>query len=160
MDDVEGALGGLAALGVSRIAVAGDSAGGGLALATGTPDAAGAGRIVGIAAMSPWIDLTLSAESMTLRADVDSLLSQDALEMAARSDLGTPPASDPRLPNLDADLSGLPPKRIHTGDAEVLPDDTRRYAARAEAAGPSAPFSTSPGSMAAASLGATSPTSP
>ena len=124
---------GLRALSYRRIAVAGDSAGGGLALAL----AAGAprGTFAGVVALSPWIDLTLSGETMAIRADADPILSRQALADAARLYLGAHRADDPQLPGLAMDLSTLPPVRIHVGDAEVLLDDAQGFAQRAEAAG-------------------------
>ncbi|TNC64920.1 NAD-dependent epimerase/dehydratase family protein [Rubellimicrobium roseum] len=123
---------GLRALGYSRIAVAGDSAGGGLALAL----AAGAprGTFAGLVALSPWIDLNLTGESMATRADADPILSRQALAAAVPLYLGTHGANDPRLPSLPMDLSTLPPVRIHVGDAEVLLDDARRFAQQAASA--------------------------
>lgn len=134
-DDLEAIHAGLLKLGYERIAVVGDSAGAGLALSSIAGGMAKSGRIVGVVAMSPWIDMSLSGESMVTRADADPLLSRETLAEAAALYLGNADARDPRLPNLGGDLSAMPPVRIHVGDAEVLLDDSLRFAKRAEEAG-------------------------
>jgi uncharacterized protein YbjT (DUF2867 family) len=122
-------------LSYQRIAVVGDSAGAGLALNSVAGGVARSGRIVGVVAMSPWIDMSVSGESMVTRADQDPLLSRETLANAAKLYLGKGGAGDPRLNKLDGDLSTMPPVRIHVGDAEVLLDDSLRFAEKAEEAG-------------------------
>jgi acetyl esterase/lipase len=118
------------------IAIAGDSAGGGLTLATlvalrdaGDPLPAAA------VAMSPWTDLALTGESLSTRADADVMIKPAAIGDDAATYLA---GADPRHPYaspLYADLHGLPPVLIHVGDAEVILDDSTRFAAKARAAG-------------------------
>lgn len=120
----------------SRVALAGDSAGGGLTIAallalrdSTTPLPAAA------ACISPWLDLTCSGESMTTRASVDPMLQRGpALKLAAAyldgADAATPLASP-----LFADPAGLPPILLHVGTAEVLLDDSTRFGERARSAG-------------------------
>ena len=120
----------------AAIPIAGDSAGGGLALATlvalrdaGYPLPAAA------VAMSPWTDLALTGESLSTRADVDVMIRPDGMRASAATYLA---GADPRHPYaspLYADLHGLPPILIHVGDAEVILDDSTRFAAKARAAG-------------------------
>jgi acetyl esterase/lipase len=120
----------------AAIAVAGDSAGGGLTLATlvalrdaGDPLPAAA------VAISPWTDLALTGESLTTRADVDVMIKPDGMREDAETYLA---GADPRHPYaspLYADLHGLPPILIHVGDAEVILDDSTRFAAKARDAG-------------------------
>lgn len=121
----------------SRLAIAGDSAGGGLTVATllalraeGTPLPAAA---VGL---SPWVDLTQTAPSFDTRATVDPMVSRTGLQVMASAYLGS---ADPRTPLASPlfaeDLGGLPPIHIEVGDCEVLLDDSTRLAARIEAAG-------------------------
>jgi acetyl esterase/lipase/uncharacterized protein YbjT (DUF2867 family) len=124
----------LLGLDFERIAIVGDSAGGGLALnsvAGGLPEA---DRIVGVVAMSPWIDLTVSGETMATRDAQDPLLSRDTLGDAARLYLATASADDPRVRQLDGEVSGMPPVRIHVGDDEVLLSDSLAFAAKADKA--------------------------
>ena len=132
--DLRALHGGLIKLGFDRIALCGDSAGGGLALSF---RAAGIepGEVAGIVAMSPWIDLSLSSDSMATREASDPLLSRETLAAAAAFYIGEANINDARLATLDGDISSLPPIRIHVGDAEVLLDDSLRFAKKADEAG-------------------------
>jgi monoterpene epsilon-lactone hydrolase len=119
-----------------RIVVAGDSAGGGLTLATllalrdrGRPQPA-----LGVA-ISPWTDLTLSGESMTSMADRDPMVTRGGLQrMADWYAAGCDPTESLVSP-LFADPTGLPPLLIHVGEVETLRDDAVRFADRAAKAG-------------------------
>ena len=120
----------------ARIAVAGDSAGGGLTVATlvAIRDAKlplpGAG-----ACLSPWVDLEGIGESMTTKAGADPIVQKAGLLQMAAAYLD---GKDPRTPlaaPLYADLSGLPPLLIQVGTAETLLDDASRLAERARKAG-------------------------
>ncbi|MGW1167329.1 alpha/beta hydrolase [Streptomyces sp. NPDC002550] len=115
-----------------RIAVAGESAGAGLAMATllaarraGLPQPAAA------LLLSPWVDLTQSGRSLESKAEVDPSMTATALRVRAADYLGD---ADPRgelaSPAL-ADLRGLPPMLVQAGSHEVLLDDAVRLAARA-----------------------------
>jgi acetyl esterase/lipase len=133
VEDAEAAYRGLADLGFRRIAVVGDSAGGGLALiATARmTQAARDGATpspVAVCVMSPWTDLTLSGDSFASRAEHDPLLSRGALENARRLYLGQADAKNPLVSPLYGDLAGMPPVLLHVGEDEVLLDDARRYA--------------------------------
>jgi acetyl esterase/lipase len=118
----------------ARIAFLGESAGGGLVLATLL-----AARDVGLplpssaVVISPWTDLTLSGESMTNRAEADPTLAKDALAAAAAGYAGQTDPADPLLSPVFADLHGLPPLLIQVGSNEILLDDAVRLAARAAA---------------------------
>ena len=117
--------------------VAGDSAGGGLTLATllaarergvAMPNAA-----IGISA---WTDMAVTGESITTRADADPLITDAAMiKQMAAAYVGGGNAEDPLASPVYADYAGLPPLLLQVGDAEVLLDDTRRVAERASAAG-------------------------
>ena len=123
-------------LGAQSIAVAGDSAGGGLAVAL-LVAARDAGEALPAAAvlMSPTVDLTSSGASMTERADQDpistpALLRQLAADYLAGADPRTPLASP-----LFAALTGLPPLLIQVGTADLRLSDSERLAKGASEAG-------------------------
>ncbi len=117
--------------------VAGDSAGGGLTLATllaardqgvDQPNAA-----IGI---SVWTDLAITGETIQTRAEADPLITDSAMVkgMAAQY-LGDADAEDPLASPLYADYAGLPPLLLQVGDAEILLSDTTRVTKKARAAG-------------------------
>jgi len=120
----------------TRVAIAGDSAGGGLAAALLL-----AARHAGVAMpatavlLSPWVDLTLSGESMDLRSDRDPMCSRESLSRSAEWYAGHEDPACPLVSPLFGDLTGLPPLLVLVGTAEVLLDDSRRFAAAADAAG-------------------------
>jgi acetyl esterase/lipase len=120
----------------ARTVIAGDSAGGGLTVAT-LVALRDAGEPLPAAAVciSPWLDMEGKGESLKTRADRDPWIQPDLIALGAEMYLA---GADPRNPlanALHADLSGLPPLLIQVGDAEVLLDDSTRLAARAKAAG-------------------------
>ena len=130
----------------AQIFLAGDSAGGGLAVATAI---ALRDRHLpmcgGIAAISPWVDLTCSGESMTSRAAVDIEITRAGLlEMAATYLNGADPAQPLASPVL-ADLTGLPPLLCLVGGDEVLLDDSVRLVRNAAIAGIDATLSITAG---------------
>jgi epsilon-lactone hydrolase len=119
-----------------RVAIAGDSAGGGLsaALLVALRDA-GDPLPACAALISPWTDLTMTAATYETRADADPMIARDRLAVDAASYLA---GADPRTPlasPLHADLRDLPPVLVHVGDAECLLDDSVVFAERAAAAG-------------------------
>ncbi len=122
------------------LALAGDSAGGTLAL-NAMIARAGQGRALPSAAyfMSAWTDLTASGESYRSRAELDPIHQQAMIVAMARSALG-PDASaeDPKLSPMFADaalLAALPPMLFQVGGRETLVSDSEQFAARARAAG-------------------------
>jgi len=119
-----------------RIAVAGDSAGGGLAAATlvAIRDAKLPTPAAG-ALLSPWVDLEGIGESMTTRAKIDPVVQKEGLIGMAAAYLQGQDVRTPLAAPLYADLKGLPPLLIQVGDAETLLDDSKRLEARAKAAG-------------------------
>jgi acetyl esterase/lipase len=124
----------LGAYGPSRLAVAGESAGGGLALATLL--AAGREGLAMPAAafvMSPWTDLTLSGASVDTKADVDPVLHRAALDLRAREYAGDRPRTDPLVSPVFGDFHGFPPLLVQAGSHECLLDDAVRLAGRAAA---------------------------
>jgi acetyl esterase/lipase len=118
-----------------RIAIAGDSAGGGLTVAAllALREAGDPLPAAGIC-ISPWLDLTLSGASMDTKADVDPMVTRETLRPMADAYLA---GADPKTPTaspLFADLTGLPPLLVQVGTAETLLDDSRRLAERAKSA--------------------------
>lgn len=119
-----------------RIVVAGDSAGGNLALITAIAlRDAGAPLPGGLVLLSPWTDMSSSGKSMGSRAERDRILTVLAISKAAETFAAGLPLADPRLSPLFARLDGLPPMLIQVGDDEVLLDDSTRLAAAARKAG-------------------------
>ena len=119
-----------------RMAVAGDSAGGGLTLATMARLGQMGHPLPGaIACLSPWTDMTMTGASIQGKAAADPLVKHDSLENCAQWYLGDGDRSDTLASPLFADLSGLPPLLIQVGSEEILLDDAVRLAARAEQAG-------------------------
>jgi acetyl esterase/lipase len=120
----------------SRIFLAGDSAGGGLALATllAARDAGGPAPSAAVT-LSAWTDLAMTGESFTTRAQIDPMLPAIHMHACAAAYLCETPAQAPLASPLYGDLAGLPPLLMQVGDEEVLLDDTVRFGARAREAG-------------------------
>jgi monoterpene epsilon-lactone hydrolase len=117
VDDAIAAYQGLSADGYSRLALVGDSAGGGLALSLLllTTAASKTGSVLQPAAaavMSPWTDLALTGDSIATRSSADPLITRDALEKAAQLYLGGQDLCDAQASPLYGDLTGLPPVRL------------------------------------------------
>jgi acetyl esterase/lipase len=138
-DDVHAAYRGIVERETRAVAIVGDSAGGGLALALIASTCAAAKKSGALApcagvAMSPWTDLALRGLSLESRAEADPFLTKAALARAAAEYLARENARTPQASPLYGDLRGLPPLRLHTGTDEILLDDSRRYAQNARAA--------------------------
>jgi monoterpene epsilon-lactone hydrolase len=120
-----------------RIVVAGDSAGGGLTIATLLAlRAAGSHLPAAAVCMSPWVDLTQTAPSYAGRGPVDPMVSKVGLDLMAQAYLGDcDPRSELASPLFAADLGGLPPVLIEVGENEVLLDDSVRLADRLRSSG-------------------------
>jgi monoterpene epsilon-lactone hydrolase len=134
VDDGTAAYVGLLAQGVDpgQIAFAGESAGGGLAVAVllalreaGTPLPSGA------YVMSPYADLTLAGETLNQRAARDAVLNPAGLRARVPDYVGSADAANPLISPIFGDLRGLPPLLIHVGSNEILLSDAVRLATRA-----------------------------
>lgn len=119
-----------------RIAIGGDSAGGGLTLATALalrdnheplPSA--------LFLISPWTDLTFSGDSVRTRADRDPLLKPHSNDWLLEAYAGSWPLTHPYISPLFADPRGLPPTLIQVGSEEILFDDSARLEVRLKEAG-------------------------
>jgi acetyl esterase/lipase len=119
----------------SALAVGGDSAGGGLAVAllVALRDAGEALPAAGVC-LSPWVDLTHGGASLDELAAHDPQLTRAYLERFAALYLAGADPRDPGASPLFADLAGLPPLLVQVGGRELLRDDGVRLAERASAA--------------------------
>jgi acetyl esterase/lipase len=118
------------------VIVAGDSAGGGLALALILRLQETSGPLpAGVVVLSPWADLSLTSESLERNAEADPVLSREALQAWSEAYLAGASPTDPLASPVFGDYSGWPPMLIFTGSADVLEDDARRVAEAARKAG-------------------------
>jgi acetyl esterase/lipase len=117
--------------GLRRLILAGDSAGGGLALAVACVlrDAAMAGPDA-LVLMSPWLDLSLSGPRLQADQIDDPILSKRNLQILADLYRGDIPAVDAGVSPLFADLSNLPPLLVQKAQKDLLAEDAERLAAR------------------------------
>ena len=111
----------------------GESAGGGLVLATliklrelnfEMPSTA--------VCLSPWVDLAGTGESMVTKADIDPILSIEEMNFLVKQYVGEYNLHNPLISPLYADLHGLPPLFIQVGTSEMILDDSLRIAQKAE----------------------------
>jgi acetyl esterase/lipase len=129
----------------STVFLAGDSAGGGLALgqAMRMRDA-GTAPVAGLILFSPWVDVTMTNPDIATIQPRDPMLGAAGLEVAGR--WWAAPA-DPRTPlvsPLFGDLGGLPPTTIFMGGRDILSPDARLLADKIGSAGGSVDFRFSP----------------
>ena len=116
-------------VGADRLCVMGDSAGGGLTLAT--VQAARAEGLDGpscLVLLSPWLDLTGDADSHRRNVDSELLIRPEAIGRCTRWYLGDTAADDPVVSPLFGELAGLPPMHVELSDDEILADDGIRLA--------------------------------
>lgn len=124
------------AAGASGVALAGDSAGGGVAVACAQAALAEAlPAPVALGLISPWVDLTLSGESYRTNAGRDAMLATSSIERGANAYAASLTPSDPVCSPLFGDLAGLPPMLIQTGSNDTLRSDAESLAERAREAG-------------------------
>ncbi len=138
LDDAFDAYQGLLDTGVdpAAVAVAGDSAGGGLALALLQRVRAEGLPMPGAAVLfSPWVDLTCSGTSIDTNDETDDMLSAAALRTAAAFYAGTFDLHTPGISPLFGDLSGLPPLFVTVDNSETLLDDSLRLVDRCRSVG-------------------------
>ncbi len=138
LDDAVAAAGWLGDQGIEpgKVAFIGDSAGGGLAVATAL-SLRDAGRPLpaALVCLSPWTDLTGSGESVKTCARLDPLLKADSGKVIVPAYLGDTDPRSPLVSPIFADLTGLPPLLIQVGDHEILLSDSLRLADVAREAG-------------------------
>lgn len=138
LDDAVSAYRWLLGQGISPagIVLAGDAAGGGLAIATAMALRDGGAPLPrAIVTLSPWADLAFTGLSMLTNAKRDTVLNWETLALCARHYLRKTLPTNPFASPLYGNFKGLPPLLIHAGSEELLKDDATRIAEKAEAAG-------------------------
>ena len=114
----------------------GDSAGGGLAAAHTLACLQRGGAVpAGLVLISPWVDLTQTAETYVSRAQTDVMFSKESADDASALYLQGHDPRDPLASPQFADVAGFPPTQIFAGGQETLLDDSLEFAARAARAG-------------------------
>ncbi|KHD75784.1 alpha/beta hydrolase [Actinoplanes utahensis] len=108
-----------------RVYLAGDSAGGGLALLAAQAVGGPAGGVAGVTAIAPWLDLSISNPEVDLIEPHDPWLKRPGLRPIAAAWAGDVPLRDPRLSPLFGDLSALPPLQILVGTCDITLADCR-----------------------------------
>lgn len=116
----------------SRIVLAGDSAGGNLALVTAL---CAEDRPAAVVAISPWVDLTARGGSLESNSSFDYAEPKDFEAWAGAYLKNGGSARDPRVSPLFAELAKLPPTLVLLGGAEMLHDQVTAFVTRAQAAG-------------------------
>jgi monoterpene epsilon-lactone hydrolase len=134
VEDARSAYEGLISQGVdpNSIALAGESAGGGLVTAT-LLALRDAGRPLPSSAfvMSPYVDLTLSGTTFLDKQAVDPILTPEGVRLRVPDYVGGAAPSDPYISPIFGDLRGLPPMLIQVGSHEILLSDAVRLAGTA-----------------------------
>jgi acetyl esterase/lipase len=129
-----------------RLVLMGDSAGGGLALASAqVARDRGQAQPDRIVLISPWLDVTMTHPDQPAIARTDGMLRLDGLAEAGRHYAGTLDPADPRVSPLNGTLAGLAPLTTLCGTHDVLLPDSRRLAARAAEAGLEIDYHEAPG---------------
>ncbi len=120
----------------ATVAIAGDSAGGGLTLAVLLRAKTEGVPLPGAAVLfSPWTDLTCSGASVDRNDQADDMLSAAALRAAAACYAGPCDLNNPEISPLFGDLSGLPPMFVTVDNSETLLDDSLRLLEQTRASG-------------------------
>lgn len=118
------------------IVLAGDSAGGGLAIATAMALRDGGAPLPrALVTLSPWTDLAMTGWTMATNAGKDPVLRWDNMNIFARHYLKNTNPTNPFVSPFYGNFKGLPPLLIHVGSTEILRDDATRVAEKAELAG-------------------------
>jgi len=136
LEDAHSCYEGLLGL-TDKVAVTGDSAGGGLALGLLSLVVTRGELALPVAAavLSPVTDLSLAGASWKTRSERDPYFTLAQVQALASAYLGEADPDNPIVSALHGNVAGLPPVSVHVGDDEVLLDDARRYAERAFSAG-------------------------
>lgn len=119
-----------------KIVIAGDSAGGGLTVATlvGLRDGNHSLPAAGVC-ISPWVDLEATGETYQSRKDIDPMVSYELIAPMGKMYIGDGDIKSSTASPIHADLSGLPALLIQVGSAETLFSDSDTLAKNARAVG-------------------------
>lgn len=138
VEDAVAAYGWLLAQGYppGGIVIAGDSAGGGLTVATliALRDGKQALPAAGVC-ISPWVDLEATGESYETRKALDPMVTREMIQMMGKTYAGSGDLRAATASPIHADLKGLPPLLTQVGSAETLFSDSDTLAKRAKSAG-------------------------
>jgi acetyl esterase/lipase len=148
LEDARAAYEGLLAQGIdpARIALAGESAGAGLAAALLLALRDDGAPLPSCAyLMSPYVDLTLSGPTLAGKQDLDPLLSPEGLVARIADYVGASNADDPYISPIFGDLTGLPPLLVQVGSHEILLSDAVRLAEQAAVADVAVTLDVTPG---------------
>ena len=119
-----------------KIAIAGDSAGGGLTLATCVSlKDSNDPMPSSLVCISPWTDLEITGESVEALENIDPMVNLASMQLMASNYIATNDPRSPLISPLHADFSKFPPILIHVGSNEMLLDDSKRVAEKAKQAG-------------------------
>lgn len=121
--------------GPEAVVIAGDSAGGGLALAAAQELRDQDLIPARILLISPWLDVATDRPEQAALEGHDAMLAASGLRDAGRAYAAGLPLDDPRVSPLNGDLRRLPPITVFTGTRDILNPDSRRLAEQCSAAG-------------------------
>lgn len=120
----------------ANMIIAGDSAGGGLSIATVLALKEKSGSLpAAVVCLSPWADLALTGQSHTTKAKAEAILNKDVLHEWALCYTDESNLTNPLVSPIHGDFHGFPPLLIQVGSEEILLDDSTLLAEKAKSAG-------------------------
>ena len=120
----------------ANMIIAGDSAGGGLSIATVLALKKKSGSLpAAVVCLSPWTDLALTGQSHTTKAKAEAILNKDVLHEWALCYTDESNLTNPLVSPVHGDFHGFPPLLIQVGSEEILLDDSTLLAEKARSAG-------------------------
>lgn len=120
----------------TNMIIAGDSAGGGLGVATVLALKEKSGSLpAAVVCLSPWADLALTGQSHTTKAKAEAILNKDVLHEWALCYTDESNLTNPLVSPIHGDFHGFPPLLIQVGSEEILLDDSTLLAEKAKSAG-------------------------